>query len=283
MKLGEDHPNHLSTPIPSWTPVLFRFFIPFPSVIEFLRENFSFLGKILRTSPVKFVVEEKEASAVLQFRSAKHVEMIIQKVRGQKLSGTRFQMDVASPLLKDKYFLPQTGGEEVGGFVKAAKPPASGVVAPASGERAPRSSTPSSDDGRWSNGARSNERVDQLPQKHQHPQKQSRQLLQQHSPQQQQQQDQRDVAPLTNPENPRFASSDRGNSSAATPPAAISSVFPATSSKSNSPSPEDRKSRSIKLVLNEKQLTILKKCPVEKLVELFTSYGSVVEVCGYQS
>ena len=25
MKLGGDHPNHFSTPIPSWTPVLFRF------------------------------------------------------------------------------------------------------------------------------------------------------------------------------------------------------------------------------------------------------------------
>ena len=26
MKLGGDHPNHLSTPLPLWTPVLFRFF-----------------------------------------------------------------------------------------------------------------------------------------------------------------------------------------------------------------------------------------------------------------
>ena len=25
MKLGGDYPNHLPTPIPSWTPVVFRF------------------------------------------------------------------------------------------------------------------------------------------------------------------------------------------------------------------------------------------------------------------
>ena len=42
MKFGGDHPNHLSTPIPSWTPMLFRVF--------FVIQN-SVVALIIRCSP----------------------------------------------------------------------------------------------------------------------------------------------------------------------------------------------------------------------------------------
>ena len=46
----------------------------------FLRGQFAIFGKILRTSSVKYSEEFTEASCVMQFRTSKHVEMIIQKV-----------------------------------------------------------------------------------------------------------------------------------------------------------------------------------------------------------
>jgi hypothetical protein len=60
-------------------------------ILESTNSHFSRFGKILN-----LLVNVREGKALLHFRTKDHAKMIIEQVRGNRLSGQRFQIDVAS-------------------------------------------------------------------------------------------------------------------------------------------------------------------------------------------
>ena len=148
------------------------------------------------------------------------------------MNGIRFQLDVASPLLKDKYFATSASGVVGSGPSRE----------PSSGESIHRNQ----------------------PQRQYSPAPRRRDA----------QEAERDAEDAFS-----TASSSRTSHGAAAPEREPLSHQPRQPPPAQQPTPrEEEKSRTIRLVLSEKQLGILQQCPLEKLVALFSSYGPVVEV-----
>ena len=156
------------------------------------------------------------------------------------MNGIRFQLDVASPLLKDKYFATSASGVVGSG---PSREPSSNDRAVNSGESIHRNQ----------------------PQRQYSPAPRRRDA----------QEAERDAEDAFS----TASSSSRTSHGAAAPEREPLSHQPRQPPPAQQPTPrEEEKSRTIRLVLSEKQLSILQQCPLEKLVALFSSYGPVVEV-----